>query len=111
MPPPPLDPLSPPGQEQPELWDAVFDAQSKMAELMGPTFDEQVERNLQAVRERLVAEQHRREAREIGMALIRGYRAADRELRAAGLKLPSGAGTGGRQCSRERLQRQRKPGA
>lgn len=42
----------------------------------------------------------RREAREIGRAMADGWGARVRELRQQGLRLPTGAGTGGRQQRR-----------
>ena len=58
----------------------MFNAQSEMTQLMGLSWPQQVGRNLEAVRLRRSQEQLRREAREISMALVRGWREGEREL-------------------------------
>ena len=93
---------------EPGMWEVVFEAQSAMTELMGVglAWPQQVERNLEAMRRRLKREREQQEAREIGMALVRGWREQEQELRRLGLRLPLGAGSGGRQQQRASRQRQ-----
>ena len=94
----------------PSLWDSVFAAQSELTARMGVDWAEQCARNIEAVRLRRRQERERREAHEIGMALVHGWREGERELRRQGLRLPLGAGTGGRQQRRAREQRRQAQG-
>ena len=94
------------GPAEVPLWDAVFAAQSELTQRMGLSWPQQIERNLEAMRLRFRREQERKEAREIGMALARGWREQERELRRDGVRLPTGAGSGGRQRSKDRQRRQ-----
>ena len=124
-PPPPLPPLPPspqlphapsaprasqqPPPSAPPLcrdWDAVFDAQSLLTGQFGVNWEAQIEANLQVACARLDREHGPREARELGAELARGWGAQVRVLRRQGVRLATGAGTGGRQVRRAREQRQ-----
>lgn len=85
-------------------WDDVFAAQAELAARYGPNWSQQIESNLQSVRDRVARERKQREARELGAALARGWGVQVREMRRQGVRLASGAGTGGRQRRRAREQ-------
>ena len=107
----PLSPnaAAPKEAEEPAMWDAVFAEQAWLAARFGGAWPQQLEQNLQQSRRLWAREQNRQEAREVGRALVRGWREQEQELRRQGLRLPLGRGSGGRQQRRSRTQRQGGP--
>jgi hypothetical protein len=92
--------------EAPGMWEAVFQAQAALAAQLGVDWHEQIERNTHAMRLRLDRERQRREERELGMAFAEGWGARVAELRLRGVRLLTGAGSGGRQQRSRRERRQ-----
>jgi hypothetical protein len=88
------------------MWEAVFQAQAALAAQLGVDWHEQIERNTHAMRLRLDRERQRREERELGMAFAEGWGARVAELRLRGVRLLTGAGSGGRQQRSRRERRQ-----
>ena len=99
--------IAAPSAEKPAMWDAVFAEQAWLTARFGEDWPQRLERNLQQSRRLLGCAQNQQKAREIGRALVCGWREQERELQRQGLRLPLGRGSGGRQQRRSRSQRQR----
>jgi hypothetical protein len=99
------------GAEQHNYWQSVFAAQSELTARMGVGWPQQIERNLEAMRRRMLCERERREARELGKAFAEGWGVQVEALRQQGVRLRIGAGSGGRQQRSQRERRQQLRGS
>jgi hypothetical protein len=109
LPPPPCAPGSLAASAAPQeaaYWEDVFQAQSQLVARYGMAFDQVIERNIQVARRRDAEERRRREAAELARAMANSWGAQVVELRRQGVRLPVGAGTGGRQMRERRQRRQ-----
>lgn len=106
-PPPPLRSLVAPATPQEEaVWNDVFQAQSTLVARFGLAFDEKIRENIEVARRRAAEERRRREAAELARVMADSWGAQVVELRRQGVRLPVGAGTGGRQMKERRQRRQ-----
>ena len=86
----------------------VFEAQKAMVARFGLDFHEKLQLNLEVARRRDREERRRRDAEELTRTLASSWGARVVELRRQGVRVPTGAGTGGRQTRQRRETRQAK---